>query len=180
VILTVSRLSATKQPLFLLEAFRRASEKARCVLLIVGSGPMEQELRQRVQLAGIPDVVFAGFLNRTEIARAYAAADMFALLSRERETFGVVVCEAMNFALPVIVSDRVGCASDLVSSNYNGFVVSSRDATEAAAAIEQLVRDVELRSRMGAASQRRISERDVERTAAGVIAAAMDAVGTAR
>jgi glycosyltransferase involved in cell wall biosynthesis len=172
VIATVSRLIPKKQPLFLLEAFRRARERVRCVLLIVGSGPVEQELRDQVRRQAIPDVVFAGFLNRSEVARAYAAADVFTLLSREKETFGLVVNEALNFALPAVISDRVGCAPDLVSSGYNGFVVSSSDPAEAADAFERLARDPELRAGMGTASRERIDSWDVERSAAGIIEAA--------
>jgi glycosyltransferase involved in cell wall biosynthesis len=145
-------------------------------LLIVGAGPLEQSLRDQVARDRIPDVVFAGFMNRSEIARAFVAADAFALLSREHETFGLVVNEAMNFELPVIVSDRVGCALDLVSHDHNGFVVSSTDAGEAAAAIIRLASDPKLRSRMGAASHERIQNWSVERTAAGFVAAATDAV----
>jgi glycosyltransferase involved in cell wall biosynthesis len=180
VILTVSRLIPKKQPLFALEAFRRARERTPCVLLVVGSGPLEAELRDKVRREQIPDVVFAGFVNRSQISRAYAAADVFALLSREWETFGLVVAEAMNFGLPVIASDRVGSAADLVSSCHNGMVVSSRDPEEAALAIERLARDADLRKRMGAASLERIAKWDVAETAAGVIAAATDAMSSDR
>jgi glycosyltransferase involved in cell wall biosynthesis len=176
VLLSVSRLIPVKQPGFLLEAFRRARRQVECSLLIVGAGPLEQSLRDQVARDRIPDVVFAGFMNRSEIARAFVAADAFALLSREHETFGLVVNEAMNFELPVIVSDRVGCALDLVSHDHNGFVVSSTDADEAAAAIIRLASDPKLRSRMGAASHERIQNWSVERTAAGFVAAATDAV----
>jgi len=176
VIATVSRLIPKKQPLFLLEAFRRARQRVSCVLLIVGSGPLEQELRDRARALDIPDVAFAGFLNRSEVARAYAVADVFTLLSHEKETFGLVVNEALNFGLPTVVSDRVGCAPDLVSNGYNGFVVSSRDPAQAADAFERLAGDAELRARMGTASRERIDSWDVERAAAGIIEAATVAV----
>ena len=172
VIATVSRLIAKKQPLFVLEAFRRARERIRCVLLVVGSGPLEQRLRDQVRLQRIPDVVFAGFLNRSEVARAYAAADVFTLLSAEKETFGLVVNEALNFGLPAVVSDRVGCAPDLVSTGANGYVVSSRDPDEAARAFERLAGDAGLRARIGAASRERIDGWDVERSAVGILRAA--------
>lgn len=177
VILAVSRLIPKKQPLFLLEAFRRARERVACTLLLVGSGPLEPALRAYVDQHQIPDVVFGGFLNRSEIARAYAAADAFVLLSGEKETFGLVVAEAMNFSLPVIVSNRVGCAGDLVSSGYNGFVVSANDPEGAAEAIERLVADPAMRADMAAASLNRIDGWTVERTAAGFIDAALAAVG---
>jgi glycosyltransferase involved in cell wall biosynthesis len=176
VIVTVSRLIPKKQPLFLLEAFRRVRERRRCTLLFVGSGPLEGALRERVEAGRIPDVVFAGFLNRSQISRAYAVGDVFALLSREKETFGLAVAEAMNFALPIVASDRVGCAPDLVSTDYNGFVVSHRDPAKAAAALERLVSDEKMRTTMGAASAERIAEWSIPRTAAGIVAAAADAV----
>ena len=50
-----------------------------------------------------------------EAPRAYAAADVFVLPSKLHETWGLVVNEAMNFALPVIVSHKVGCAADIAS-----------------------------------------------------------------
>lgn len=176
VIASVSRLIPKKQPLFLLEAFRRVRERIRCTLLVVGSGPLEQDLRDAVTRYSIPDVVFTGFLNRSQIARAYAAADVFALLSREHETFGLVVNEAMNFRLPIVVSDRVGCAPDLVGDGANGFIVPAHDVEAAARALERLVTDDELRSRMGEASLERIGRWGIEQTAEGIIDAAVSAV----
>ncbi len=175
VIATVSRLIAKKQPLLLLEAFRRARERVPCVLLIVGSGPLEAEMRDFAARWRVPDVIFAGFLNRSEVSRAYAVADAFALLSGEQETFGLVVPEALNFGLPVVVSDRVGCATDLVGPGHNGFIVSARGPGPAADAFAALAANQALRARMGAASRRRIDDWDVTHSAEGVIAAAMAA-----
>ena len=176
VITTVSRLIPKKQPHFLIEAFKRVRGRHRCVLLITGSGPLEGELRERVRAESIPNVIFTGFLNRSEVAKAYVAADVFALLSKQKETFGLVVNEALNFHLPVVVSNRVGCAADLVSTGYNGFVVSPHDPAGAAAAFERLVLDHELRRRMGTASLERINSWNVERSASGILRATFAAV----
>ena len=82
--------------------------------------------------------------------------------------------EAMNFALPVVVSDAVGCADDLVRQRENGFVVSaSRFATDGADAIAALVADAELRRAYGARSREMSAEWDVPRTADGIVAAAL-------
>jgi glycosyltransferase involved in cell wall biosynthesis len=171
VILTASRLVEKKQPLFLLDAFRRLRREHRCALLVAGSGPLEVEMRRAVERDGIPDVHFAGFLNHTEIASAYACADVFTLLSREHETFGLVVPEAMNFALPIVTSDKVGCHADLVSPGLNGYVVAHTDVDAAAGALERLVGDDDLRRRMGVASRARIDEWTPEQTVQGVLAA---------
>ena len=60
-----------------------------------------------------PRATFAGFLNQTEISKAYVAADVMVLPSDYGETWGLVVNEATTIGLPCIVSDRCGCAEDL-------------------------------------------------------------------
>ncbi|MEA2142969.1 MAG: hypothetical protein QOI64_1399 [Solirubrobacteraceae bacterium] len=171
VIVTASRLVDKKQPLFLLEAFRRLRRAHRCALLVAGSGPLEDEMRGAVRRDGIPDVHFAGFLNQREMPGAYACGDVFTLLSREHETFGLVVPEAMNFALPIVVSDKVGCHADLVRPGLNGFVVSRSDPDAAAAALGRLVEDDDLRHRMGERSRARIDGWTPQHTVNGVLAA---------
>ena len=56
-----------------------------------------------------------GFLNQSEIGRAYAMADALVLPSRHSETWGLVVHEALAFGCQALISDRVGCAEDLLS-----------------------------------------------------------------
>lgn len=180
VICSVGRLVPKKQPLFLLEAFRRVRERMPCVLLLVGSGPEQERLARVVREQSIPDVVLAGFRDQAALPEAYASADVFALLSREHETFGLAVSEAMNFSLPVVVSDKVGCAADLVSPGWNGFVVSPDDPGEAAEALARLVGDERLRAAMGERSRERIAGWSVDVAAAGVSSAVEQVVGPAR
>ncbi len=180
VILSVARLIPKKQPLFLLEAFRLVRGRQRCSLLLVGSGELENEIRQVIQRWRIPDVRLAGFVNQSQIARAYAAADIFALPSKMHETWGLVVNEAMNFGIPVVVSDKVGCASDLVHEGVNGFVVSANDPSELVDRLEALVDSPELRSRLGAASHRIVAGLTYESAAEGILRAVAAAVGPER
>ena len=77
----------------------------------------------------------------------------------------------MNFGLPLVLSDKVGCHPDLVSRDLNGYVVSSTDPDAAAAALGRLVADAGLRHRMGAASRARIEEWYPMRTMEGILAA---------
>lgn len=180
VILTVARLIPKKQPQFLLEAFSRLRPHRRCTLLIVGSGELEDELRVRVRDQAIPDVVFAGFLNQSEVPRAYACADIFVLASAYDETWGLVTNEAMNFGLPVIVSDKVGCGTDIVRPGDNGFVVPANDPQPLAERLGELVADAELRRRFGARSREIIDTWSYDVTAKGVLDAVAAAVGTER
>lgn len=105
-------------------------------LLFVGSGELGQELRDACHVVfdaesppghqqpiannqdqvtnnAKPPASFTGFLNQTEISRAYVAADVLVLPSDYHETWGLVVNEAMASGLPCIISDRCGCAPDL-------------------------------------------------------------------
>jgi glycosyltransferase involved in cell wall biosynthesis len=66
-----------------------------------------------------PRASFAGFLNQTEISRAYVAADVLVLPSDYSETWGLVVNEANASGLGAIISDRCGCAPDLGSNAGN-------------------------------------------------------------
>jgi glycosyltransferase involved in cell wall biosynthesis len=62
---------------------------------------------------------FAGFLNQTEISRAYVAADCLVLPSDHGETWGLVANEALASGLACLVSDACGCAEDLVRDRYS-------------------------------------------------------------
>jgi glycosyltransferase involved in cell wall biosynthesis len=180
VILFVGRLVAKKQPSFLLDAYSRVRRELPCALMIVGSGELEPSLRAKVAREQIPDVHFAGFLNRTQISQAYVAADVFALPSREHETWGMVVNEAMNFSLPIVVTDKVGCADDLVRDGENGFVVSSEDSSDLAERLCQLIRSDDLRHRFGSASRQIVSRWSHDLAANGVLDATAAAVGAKR
>jgi glycosyltransferase involved in cell wall biosynthesis len=176
VILFVGKFEPKKQPLLALDAFARVRQRHQCVLLLVGEGALGPALHRRIEQAGIPDVHFAGFLNRSRIARAYAAADLFILPSSLHETFGLVVAEAMNFSLPVVLSDKVGCAADLVRDGENGFVVPSGDVGSLAEALELLVVDGQRRCLAGKRSRQVIDEWHYGMAVEGIVQACQAAV----
>jgi glycosyltransferase involved in cell wall biosynthesis len=171
VVLFVGKLIPKKQPLLALEAFAEVRRELACSFLVVGEGELEEAMRSRIEREDIPDVRFAGFLNRGEIARAFAAADLFVLPSGLHETWGLVVNEAMNFALPVVVSDKVGCAADLVVDGDNGFVVAAGQVGPLASAIRKLVEGADLRQAMGGRSRERIDRWHYSVAAEGIVQA---------
>ena len=180
VIVTASRLVEAKQTDMVIDAFARVRRHHQCSLLVVGSGPLEEQLQARVESERIPDVRFAGFLNQSQISRAYAAADVFMLLSKSGETFGMAVAEAMHFGLALVVSDKVGSAPDLVGEGANGFVVYRDDLHGAASVLERLVADADLRARFGEASRERILARGLDAATDGALAAIRFAAERAR
>lgn len=98
--------------------------------------------------AGVRLELVTGGLDEDELAQRYVDADVFALLSRH-ETWGVVVNEAAASGLPLVLSDRVGAAYDLLRDGENGYLVPADDVAAAAVALRRLADDSELRRRMG-------------------------------
>jgi 1,2-diacylglycerol 3-alpha-glucosyltransferase len=137
-------------------AYRRKGGGWRLVL--VGGGPEERVLRREAAGCGFGgDIQFAGLKNARELAVCYAQAGCFVLPST-REPWGLVVNEAMAAALPVIVSNRCGCAEDLVIDGGNGFLFDPQRAGELAAKLMDMERaGGERRAEMGRRSERIIS-----------------------
>jgi glycosyltransferase involved in cell wall biosynthesis len=101
--------------------------------------------------------VFAGMLDADELTCMYVAADVFALVSR-RETWGVVVNEAMACGLPLVLSDRVGAAGDLLEPGGNGELVAAGDIAAQAAALARLAADPALRRAYGTRSRELVAD----------------------
>jgi len=91
-------------------------------LVMVGEGELRTEIENFINDNKLANVHLPGFINQSEIVKYYAVADVFVLCSGEGETWGLSVNEAMNFNLPVVVSEMAGCAHDLVQFGVNGFV----------------------------------------------------------
>lgn len=163
VILYVGQFTERKGVLPLLDAFRTlAAKDARAGLLLVGNGPLQDELIARRDAFGLADrVVISEFVQKPELPRYYAAADLFVLPSYY-DTYGVVVNEAMACGLPVVTTDRVGAAHDLVQEGANGMIVPVGDAAALAAALERILTDEPLRKGMGKRSQQIIGGWTVE------------------
>ncbi|MCS7036225.1 MAG: glycosyltransferase family 4 protein [Saprospiraceae bacterium] len=122
VVLFSGKLIPKKRPLDLLEAFHRANVP-NAVLVYVGEGALRADIEARARALGIAERVrMAGFVNQSAIGQYYAAADVFVMCSGVGETWGLSTNEAMNFALPVLLSDLTGCAADLCRPGINGFV----------------------------------------------------------
>jgi 1,2-diacylglycerol 3-alpha-glucosyltransferase len=121
--LYVGRLAPEKNLETLIRSFAAARLRgSQSSLVLVGDGPLRHRLESQVREAGLaPWVRFAGLKSTAEILPYYAFAHAFVLPSRQ-EPWGLVVNEALAAGLPVIVSNRCGCATDLVVHGSNGFV----------------------------------------------------------
>lgn len=144
-------------------------------LILVGDGPMRDRLRAAA--SGLPNIRFAGFRSQSELAAFYALADLFVLPSLW-ESWGLVINEAMNAGCPIVATDKVGSAYDLVRQGTNGFRVKAGDSQHLAATLRQLLTHPAMRAEMGRASLRLIRHWSFEEDIAGLRAAFAAAVHT--
>jgi glycogen(starch) synthase len=149
-LLYVGRLVRSKGVDLVLAALR---DLPRVRLRIVGDGPERGSLTLLARDLGIEDrVEFSGWLGRPALPQQYHWANAFVLLSEE-EGMSNVLLEAMASGLPIIASDNYA-NRELVEPGENGRLVSSRNRSELAQAIRQLLDDADLRRRWGANGRR--------------------------
>lgn len=174
VILYVSKLNAQKRAHDVLEAYIRLSKndstEPEPYLLFVGDGVGKAEIEARASATGWSSVKFLGFKNQSELPPLFDLCDVFVLAS-EREAWGLVVNEVMNAGKPVIITEGVGAAPDLVRDGVNGFVTPVGDIACLADRLRRITSDATLRDKMGAASLEIISEWDFRADVAGLTAA---------
>jgi glycosyltransferase involved in cell wall biosynthesis len=152
-LLYVGRVSREKDLDLLADAYRRLCHDGLPVqLFVVGHGPYSEALAK-----SLPEAIFTGYLNGTELATAYASADIFVFPSTT-DTFGNVILEAQASGLPVVVSDSGG-PKELVADNANGLVTRSRDVEDFTEAIRGLVMNPTLRERMANAARESVIDR---------------------
>lgn len=131
------KLIARKRPVDFVQAIGQACQMgAKVSGLMVGDGALRQACETAAKESGAP-VRFAGFLNQTEIVQAYVAADALALPSDGRETWGLVVDEAMVCGRPCFLSDQIGCSPDLIDQGKTGATFPCEDVGAFAGLLKQ-------------------------------------------
>ncbi|MER5298545.1 MULTISPECIES: glycosyltransferase family 4 protein [Streptomyces] len=166
VIVCVSRLVPRKgQDTLILAMPRILAREPDAVLLVVGGGPYEKELRKLAAETRVADsVVFTGAVPWAELPAHYGAGDVFAMPCRTRrggldvEGLGIVYLEASATGLPVVAGDSGG-APDAVLDGETGWVVRGGSAEDSADRILALLGDAELRERMGERGRLWVEER---------------------
>ncbi|MFF9620755.1 glycosyltransferase family 4 protein [Streptomyces griseosporeus] len=166
VVVCVSRLVRRKGQDTLIQAMPRIlAAEPDTVLLIVGGGPYEQDLRRLARETGVAGAVrFTGAVPWSELPAHYGAGDVFAMPCRTRrggldvEGLGIVYLEASATGLPVVAGDSGG-APDAVLDGETGWVVRGGSPQEAADRITTLLGDPELRRRMGERGRQWVEEK---------------------
>lgn len=145
--LFVGRLTAVKNLHLLIQVFNNLPN---CELTIAGFGELEFELKSIAS----QNIKFLGAVPNKQLTKVYQEHDVFVLPSYS-EVWGLVVEEALNNGLPVIVSSRVGCTDEIIEDGRNGLIFKNNDADSLLSCIHR-IQNVDLYNKM----RKHISELD--------------------
>lgn len=156
IVLAVGRLVPYKGFSVLIEAAKHFTDDF--VVVIVGAGPMQQELQQAIELGKLMDrVILAGRLNDAALHALFKRATLYCLPSTYRaEAFGVVLIEAMSYELPIVASDIPGSGVPWVNQHgVSGLNVTIGDAKALAEACNQILECEDLHSTLSKGARQR-------------------------
>jgi glycosyltransferase involved in cell wall biosynthesis len=180
--LACSRFGKKKNLPGLIRAFARyrelAGQSAQFDLVIAGDGEERAKIERAIQECGVSDHVhLIGAKGYTDLPSYYANAGAF-IHASTTEQWGLVVNEAMASGLPVLVSNRCGCAADLVKEGENGWTFDPYHEEQMAGLMLKVSTDENLRKTMGVRSRQIIAEWGPERFASGVKSAVESALSS--
>lgn len=154
-ILFVGRMEPRKGLIHLLRAFRKLQrDGVRARLLLVGTGPGEREARRYVLTRQLEGVEFLGRVPEAQKAQLFKTADIYVSPATGRESFGIVLLEAMSAGAPIICSDIHGYRG-VVRRERDGILVEPGNADALAAAVRRLIDDPALRAQLSRAGEER-------------------------
>ena len=165
IILYFSRIINWKGPDYLIKAFALLEESMNNVfLLIAGDGPFKKECEQLAKKLNIKNILFTGYVNPEDVGDYYKACDIFVLpsifLGGQYEGWGLVINEAMAFGKPIVTTDAVGAAPDLVKNGINGYVVKNKNIDELYKALYKILSDDKLKEKMSENSRKIFEEKN--------------------
>lgn len=173
IILFSGKYIQKKRPLDLLAAFSHCRHRDDAHLVFMGEGELRSEMEAFIKRNDLQNVTLTGFVNQSEVAKYYASADIFVMCSGLGETWGLSTNEAMNFGLPVILSDLTGSHADLVAEGENGFVFKTGDVEALSEKLDAVISlNPEERQRMGKRSLEIINGYSFDQIVEGLKAAA--------
>ncbi len=170
--LFVGRLTSLKRPMDLLKAVKKLQEEGLKEIgaVFVGNGPERERMERFMTEHHLKNIRIVGFQDHTQIGKFMAIGDVAVVLS-EYDRSPKAMNEMMNFAVPVICTDGVGTAPDLVKEGVNGFVVRVGPIEAIANRIRQLAENRERARQMGQKSLEIVSEWNFDRDVEGIVAA---------
>lgn len=169
-VLFAGKLEYKKNPQILLNSFI-GLRKENVYLLFVGNGELEITLKETAKRSKKrKNIFFDDFKNQKILPAYYQACDLFCLPSKgPGETWGLAVNEAMAASKAVLISNKVGCAADLIVEGANGYVFEAGNSKRIAESLRLLLFEKENLIKMGEASKNMIKNYTFEVQAYNII-----------
>jgi len=169
-ILFVGRLEGRKGFNYLIKAYKRVKQEfPNSRLIAVGPGiRLRRRYERQIKRSGLKDVILVGHVSDNELPRYYKTADIFCSPATGRESFGIVLLEAMATGKPIVATNIDGYAS-LMTHGVEGLLVPPKDDERLAQALLSLMNDESLRQEMGARGRLTAAEYSWEHVAQRVL-----------
>jgi len=168
-ILFVGRLEKRKGLKYLLGAYGKLKwNHPNTRLIVVGPGNPEPEAFRFIAERSIEDVVFVGSVSYEDLPRYYQTADIFCSPATGKESFGIVLLEAMAAGKPIVASSIEGYSS-VMSHDVEGLLVPPKNEEALEASLETLLEDAALREELGNNGRQTAPQYDWERVTARII-----------
>jgi glycosyltransferase involved in cell wall biosynthesis len=181
IVLFLGRLEKNKGVENLLLAFSKMiqaeQESERIILIIAGTGSDKENLESLSSKLGLVNrVIFTGYIPVTQAVKYYSIASIFVLPSittdQIKETWGLVINEAMNQSVPVIASDSVGAgAGGLIENGINGIIYPEENIQKLYESLRYLLGNKEIRIKMGENGRKRVAEWNYDKMSEGFVRA---------
>lgn len=138
IVLTVGRYIPLKGFELVIEALAQLNDK-NIYLYMLGEGPMRSHYEQLITKYNLQNQIFlTGEQSKENVLSYCKASNVLVLPTLTTDVWGLVINEAMSCGLPVITSDRVGAAYDMVKDNETGYMVSAGSSSEIANALNKV------------------------------------------
>jgi len=155
VVVFCAKFIPRKRPQDVIQAFA-ASKISNSYLVMVGDGPLADDLKTQAEQLGVKDKVrFLGLVKYSHLPEVYAASNVLAF-SSEYEPYGLPVNEAMICGIPVVVSDRIGAGYDLVEEGKTGFTYPCGNVDALTTIFKEILTQPEQLRAMGIAAKTRM------------------------
>jgi len=166
-LLFAGKFEEKKSPQLLIDAFLTLNKPA-IHLLLVGAGILEIPLKTKASVS--KHIHFMDFQNQSLMPVVYQAADLFCLPSKgPGETWGLAVNEAMAAGIPVLVSNKTGCAADLVTPGVTGAIFDSENFADMTQKLGGLLKDRARLKVLGANAQSKIADWNFDKQVAAIL-----------
>lgn len=169
-ILFLGRLERRKGAIYLIKAYQQVKQEIpNSRLIIAGPGTrLRKPYEKWIKNQGLEDIVFVGYVSEADKPRYYKTADVYCSPATSRESFGIVLLEAMAVGTPVVASDIDGYNS-VITDGEDGLLVPPRDTRSLAQTLISVLSDETLRQKLAARARLTAEKYSWERVAEKVL-----------